>query len=81
MDIIIGKPLVSPDVLSLDDPIYTQERYLPKLLIELGIFTSISQVRKNRPDLCITLDTIDCREFKIGKRRLYIVIGEEEPQK
>lgn len=78
MDIIIGKPLVSPNVLSLDNPIYTQERYLPKLLVELKIFTSISQVRKNRPDLCIILDTIDCKEFKIGKRKLYIVVGEED---
>lgn len=75
MDIIIGKPLVSSDVLSLDDPVYSSERYLPRLLVDLGIFPSVSQVRKNRPDLCITMDTPDCIEFRIGKRRLYIVVG------
>jgi len=77
MDVIIGKPLVSPDVLSLDSPIYSSERYLPRLLVELGVFPSMGQVKKNRPDLCIRLDATDCLEFRIGKRHLYIVVGEE----
>ena len=55
---------------------YTQERYLPAILKEAGIVKSTSEVRRNRPDLCKVLSEPDCFWLKIGKRRLYIVVGE-----
>mgnify|MGYP007038178173 CR=1 FL=1 len=39
-----------------DKTYYTNERFLPKILVDLGIYPSISEIRRNRPDLFITLD-------------------------
>lgn len=78
MNVIIGKPLVSPDDLGFENAIYTNERFLPRILVNIRYFKSISQVRKNRPDLCITLDKPDMLSFRIGKRHLWILVGEQE---
>lgn len=43
--------------------------------INLKVFPSKSQLRKNRPDLFITLDSLDFKEIKIGKKRFWILIG------
>lgn len=88
-NIIIGKPLCSPqDLLALSEKdweenekektLFTDERFLPKILVSLGIFPSISEVRRNKPELCITLDKVDFLDkFKITKKNfLWIVIGE-----
>ena len=75
-DIVIGKPLVTAEEIGFDNPIYTEERFLPKLLVSLGIFKSISQVRKNRPDLVKQLTDLDFTEIKIGKSHLWLLIGE-----
>lgn len=80
MDVIIGKPLISPDNLGFENSICTNERYLPRLLVNIGYFKSISQVRKNRPDLCITLDEPDMLNFRIGKRHLWILVGETKKE-
>jgi len=47
-DIVIDTPLCSLSTLGITDPIHTTERFLPKLLVDLKIFSSITQVRKNR---------------------------------
>lgn len=46
--------------------------------INLGIATSVSEVRRNRKDLVRTLDKLDYEEIKYGKRRLYILVGLKE---
>jgi hypothetical protein len=77
MDIIIGNPLLTPSELGFnDDPKYTNERFLPRLLVNLGMFKSTSEVRRNRKDLWITLDKPDMIHIKIGKRILWILVGE-----
>ena len=86
MNVVVGTPLVDPWMLLADDAtdwevnekqqtLFTEQRYLPAILKEAGIVPSISEVRRNRPDLVITLDKLDCFWIKWGKKRLYIVVG------
>lgn len=85
-NIIIGKPVVNEYeifAIDIDDweknekekTLYTDERYLPKIMVNCGIVKSISEVKRNKPQLCITLDSLDFIELKWGKRKLWIVVG------
>ena len=62
----------------VDKTYYTNERFLPKILVALGIYPSVSEIRRNKPDLMITLSTKDfISKLKVAKKRyLWIVIGE-----
>lgn len=86
-NVVIGSPLVEPwTLISIDKEtwdnfdskytLFTEERFLPKILVDAGIAKSNSEVRKNKPELVKTLDTLDCIDIKWGKKRLYIIIGE-----
>ena len=88
-NIVIGKPILSPCVMFASDvhdwinneiekTYYTNERFLPKILVELGIYPSISEIRRNKPDLMVSLDRLDFLDnLKISKkRRLWILVGE-----
>ena len=87
-NIVIGVPLVSAkELLSANDSdwvnvefektIFTNERYLPKILVQLGIYPSISEIRRNKPELMIRLDKVDFINIKPKKKHpLWIVVGE-----
>jgi hypothetical protein len=86
-NVVIGKPLVEPCTLLANDltdweetekknTLFTDNRYLPAVMKEAGIVNSTGEVRRNRPDLCITLNEVDCINIKWGKKRLYIIVGE-----
>lgn len=86
-NIVIGKPIVSPesifsssnaDWINNEEPktFYTEERFLPKLLVQAGITKSANEIRRNRPDLVRTLDKLSYEEIKIGKRMIFILVGE-----
>lgn len=88
-NIIIGKPVVDPQQLfALDEDdwnkvekektYYTEERFLPRILVDIGIYPSVSEIRRNKPQLVITLDHLDfMNEIKVSKKRkLWIAIGE-----
>ena len=87
-NIVIGTPLVSAkELLSANDDdwvnvefektVFTNERYLPNILVQLGIYPSISEIRRNKPELMIRLDKIDFINIKSKKKRpLWIVVGE-----
>ena len=83
-NIVIGKPLVSLDVLLGDEfnnnfnysYETTEERYLPKILVEYKFIKSIRELKRNRKDLDVMLCKPDCLDIKIGKKRVYIVVGE-----
>lgn len=49
-----------------------------KILVELGIYPSISEIRRNKPNLMVSLDRLDFLDnLKISKkRRLWILVGE-----
>lgn len=87
LNVVIGKPLVDPKtLLALDDldwknneqpqTLFTETRYLPAVMKEAGVVQSTSEVRKNRPDLSISLENPDCLWVKWGKKRLYVIVGE-----
>ena len=44
--------------------------------INFSVFQSRTQLRKNRPELLKTLDSLDFIEIKIGKRKFWILVGE-----
>lgn len=87
LNVVIGKPLVDPKtLLALDDldwknneqpqTLFTETRYIPAVMKEAGVVQSTSEVRKNRPDLNISLEKPDCLWVKWGKKRLYVIVGE-----
>lgn len=86
-NVVIGKPVVEPWLLLANDEkdweetekkdtLFTETRYLPAIMKEAGVVSSTGEVRRNRPELCTTLDTVDCLNIKWGKKRLYIIVGE-----
>ena len=86
-NIVIGTPLVSPESLIAYDQndwenneksqtLFTEERNLPTILKEAGIVPSASEVRRNRPELMIKLESPDCFWVKWGKKKVYIIVGE-----
>ena len=87
LNVVIGKPLVDPKtLLALNDldwknneqphTLFTETRYLPAVMKEAGLVQSTSEVRKNRPDMNISLENPDCLWVKWGKKRLYVIVGE-----
>lgn len=86
-NVIVGELLCSPvhlfandetdwETLEKDQTLFTNERFLPKILVEAGIAPSVSEVRRNRKDLCISLDSPNFIFVKWGKKRLWIGVGE-----
>jgi hypothetical protein len=86
-NVVIGEPLVAAWSLLAEDEmdwednekkktLFTNTRFLPALMKEAGLVSSTSEVRRNKPELCINLDKLDCISIKWGKKFLYIVVGE-----
>jgi hypothetical protein len=88
-NIVIGKPVVDLQQLFAADEddwdrtekektYFTEERFLPRILVDIGIYPSISEIRRNKPQLVVTLDHLDfIDEVKISKKRkLWIAVGE-----
>lgn len=86
-NVVVGKPLVSPEILlalNKEDweqnekkvTLFTETRYLPAIMKEAGIVSSINEVRRNNQKYNVSLDKLDCMMVKWGKKFLYIVIGE-----
>lgn len=88
-NIVIGKPLVEPSTmfsinenewerLEKDKTYYTDERFLPRILVDIGIYPSVSEIRRNKPELMMELNKLDFIDnLKVSKnRRLWILVGE-----
>lgn len=85
-DVIIGNPIIHPWYIFCnekhewdeikDEIYYTEERFLPKLMVDLGIVKSVSEVKRNQPKLMKELNNQDYLEIKWGKNRLFILVGE-----
>ncbi|RHB41861.1 hypothetical protein DW886_14990 [Enterocloster aldenensis] len=87
-NIVIGNPIVEPSsifgkdeedwiLFEQEKTYFTSERFLPRILVDLGIAPSISEVRRNRKNLVKTLEQLEYLEIKYGKRRLFILVGKE----
>ena len=86
-NIVVGKPIVEPadifaknmedwEQVEKEKTIWTEERSLAVILKDLGVVKSVSEVRRNKPQLCIKLETLDYMEIKWGKRKLFVLVGE-----
>jgi len=86
-NVVIGKLLVHPSELfashdydwdkhEKEQTLFTDERWLPKIMVECGVVNSISEVKRNQPKLCVVLDNIDFIKVKWGKKFLHIAVGE-----
>ena len=88
-NIVIGKPIVEPSTMFAADEddwkrtekektYYTDERFLPRILVDIGIYPSVSEIRRNKPELMISLYKLDfINNLQVSKkRRLWILVGE-----
>ena len=88
-NIVIDKPIVEPSTMFAADgddwertekekTYYTDERFLPRILVDIGIYPSVSEIRRNKPELMISLDKLNFIDnLKASKkRRLWILVGE-----
>ena len=88
-NIVIGTPIVSPEsifassdndwnAIEKEKTYYTDERFLPRILVDLGIYPSISEIRRNKPQLVKSLDSLDFIDsLNVNKnRKLWILVGE-----
>jgi len=89
-NVVIGKPTCSPQSMFCamenenEDWIqneqlktcFTEERFLPAILVFLGFAKSNSEVKRNWPKLFVQLDHLDFLELKLGKKKLWILVGE-----
>lgn len=88
-NIVIGNPVAEPSQMFATDETdwlnvesektyYTEERFLPRILVELGIYKSINEIRRNKPELMINLDDVDfIFDLKVSKKRkIWILVGE-----
>ena len=86
-NVVINSPLVSPEEIfasshkdwinvEQDKTYYTEETFLPRIMVELGVVKSISEVRRNKPGLMKELNEYDYLEIKWGKKKLFILVGE-----
>ncbi len=85
-NVIIGELIMHPSILfaldhqdweenEVEKTVFTDERFLPKIMVECGLVSSISEVRRNKPALVRTLNKLDFIEVKWGKKKLFIGIG------
>lgn len=87
-NVVIGTPVAEPSLMFASDKndwskneqdktYYTEERFLPKILVELGIYPSISEIRRNKPNLMMSLSEVDfMNEIKVSKKRkFWILVG------
>lgn len=86
-NVVIGKPLVHPSELlsgskeeweqyTKKNTLFTEERFLPKILVEAGVVKSVSEVRRNKPELVVNLESLDFLSVKWGKKHVWILVGE-----
>lgn len=86
-NVVVGKPIVNvSSLLAVDErdweenekknTLFTETRFLPAIMKEAGIVQSTGEVRRNKKELCINLDNVDCINLKWGKKFLFIVVGE-----
>ena len=86
-NIVVGKPLVDlKDIFGINEldweenefpkTHFTDERNLAVILKDIGVVPSISEVRRNKPELVKVLDKPDYFEFKWGKKRFFVLVGE-----
>lgn len=86
-NVIIGKPLIEPwELLAIDKEdwentekektLFTDKRFLPHIMKDIRMVNSISEIKRNQPNLFISLDNLDFLIIKWGKKKVFIIVGE-----
>ncbi len=88
-NIVIGNPIVDSSSMFAKDKddwnsvekektYFTDERFLPRILVNIGIYPSVNEIRRNKPELMVTLDKLDFIDcLKVSKKRkVWILVGE-----
>lgn len=88
-NIVIGNPIVDPASMFGKDEddwnsaekektYFTEERFLPRILVNIGIYPSVNEIRRNKPELMVTLDKLDFIDcLKVSKKhKVWILVGE-----
>ena len=88
-NIVIGNPIVEPSKMFSKDEddwnnvekektYFTEERFLPRILVNIGIYPSVNEIRRNKPELMVNLDKLDFIDcLKVSKKRkVWILVGE-----
>lgn len=85
-NIVVGSPIVEPSIMLAYDSDdwnhceepkthFTEERFLPRILVNIGVAPSINEVKRNKPELVKSLDELDFIKIKWGKKRFWILVG------
>ena len=88
-NIVIGNPIVDPasmfgkdeddwNSVEKEKTYFTEERFLPRILVNIGIYPSVNEIRRNKPELMVTLDKLDFIDcLKVSKKhKVWILVGE-----
>ncbi len=88
-NIVIGNPIVNFasmfgkdesdwNSIEKEKTYFTEERFLPRILVSIGIYPSVNEIRRNKPELMVTLDKLDFVDcLKVSKKRkVWILVGE-----
>ena len=88
-NIVIGNPIVEPSTMFSKDEddwnnvekektYFTEERFIPRILVDMGIYPSVNEIRRNKPELMVNLDKLDFIDcLKVSKKRkVWILVGE-----
>lgn len=86
-NVIIGKSIIEPwKLLAINQEdwentekektLFTDKRFLPHIMKDIGMVNSISEIKRNQPNLFIQLDTLDFLIVKWGKKKAFIIVGE-----
>ncbi len=88
-NIVIRNPIVDPSLMFAKDEddwnsikkektYFTEKRFLPRILVDIGIYPSVNEIKRNKPELMITLDKLDFINcLKVSKKRkVWILVGE-----
>lgn len=84
-NVVIGNPVCEPHLMfahNITDweenekqlTLFTTERFLPRIMVQCGLVSSVNEVRRNKPELMTELTNTDFIEVKWGKKRLYIQV-------
>lgn len=88
-NIVIRNPIVDPSLMFAKDEddwnsiekektYFTEKRFLPRILVDIGIYPSVNEIKRNKPELMITFDKLDFINcLKVSKKRkVWILVGE-----
>lgn len=76
LDQLFASSLYDWDEIEREQTLFTDERYLPRIMVECGVVKSVSEVKRNKSQFDVSLESVGFIDIKWGKRKLWICVGE-----